>query len=61
MNPMATIDGSTLEGVPARTLWTLHNRGAETKRPDGVIRDPRAARLFGAISYQRLTPAELGR
>ncbi len=39
------IDGSTLEGVSATTLWTLHNRGTEAKRSDGVIRDPWAVTL----------------
>jgi O-methyltransferase involved in polyketide biosynthesis len=48
---MTAIDGSTLEGVSATTLWTLHNRGSEAKRSDGVIRDPWAVTLFDAISY----------
>jgi hypothetical protein len=43
---MTAIDGNTLEGVSATTLWTLHNRGAEAKRSDGVIRDC-AARFPG--------------
>lgn len=45
------IDGNTLEGVSATTLWTLYNRGTEAKRSDGVIRDPWAVTLFDAISY----------
>ena len=48
---MTAIDGNTLEGVSATTLWTLHNRGTEAKRSDGVIRDPWAVTLFDAISY----------
>ena len=51
---MTTIDGSTLEGVSATTLWTLHNRGTEAKRSDGVIRDPWAITLLDTISYDYL-------
>lgn len=45
------IRGDNLEGVSATTLWTLHNRGTEAKRPDGLIKDPLAAELFDAIEY----------
>lgn len=45
------ISGDSLKGVSATTLWTLHNRGTEAKRPDGVIQDPLAAELFDAIEY----------
>jgi hypothetical protein len=38
MGHMTVIDGSTLEGVSARTLWTLHDRGTEAKRCDGGVR-----------------------
>jgi len=48
---MTAIDGNILDGVSATTLWTLHNRGTEAKRSDGVIRDPWAVTLFDAISY----------
>jgi O-methyltransferase involved in polyketide biosynthesis len=48
---MTAIDGNTLDGVSATTLWTLHNRGTEAKRSDGVIRDPWAVTVFDAISY----------
>lgn len=51
---MAPISGDTLEGVSATTLWTLHNRGTEAKRSDGVLRDPRAVALFDSISYDYL-------
>ena len=45
---------TTLEGVSATTLWTLHNRGTEAKRSDGVIRDPWAVTLLDTISYDYL-------
>ena len=51
---MALISGDTLEGVSATTLWTLHNRGTEAKRSDGVIRDPWAVTLLDSISYDYL-------
>ncbi|WP_155943004.1 class I SAM-dependent methyltransferase [Mycobacterium sp. 141] len=51
---MSVIDGNSLDGVSATTLWTLHNRGTEAKRADGVIRDPRAVTLLDAIDYDYL-------
>jgi hypothetical protein len=48
---MTVIDGNTLEGVSATTLWTLHNRATEAKRSDGVIRDPWAVTLLDTIDY----------
>jgi hypothetical protein len=51
---MTAIDGNTLEGVSATTLWTLHNHGSEAKRSDGVIRDPWAVTLLDAIDYDYL-------
>lgn len=51
MSGLAGIDGTSLEGVSATTLWTLHNRATEAKRSDGVIRDPWAVSLFDAIRY----------
>jgi O-methyltransferase involved in polyketide biosynthesis len=51
---MTAIEGSTLGGVSATTLWTLHNRGTEAKRSDGVIRDPWAVTLLDAIDYDYL-------
>ncbi len=51
MTELSEVDGNMLDGVSATTLWTLHNRGAEAKRSDGVIRDPWAVTLFDAISY----------
>jgi O-methyltransferase involved in polyketide biosynthesis len=54
MDAMTAIEGNTLEGVSATTLWTLHNRGTEAKRSDGVIRDPWAVTLLDAIHYDYL-------
>lgn len=51
MNRFTSIDGSVLDGISATTLWTLRNRAAETKRSDGVIRDPWAITVFDAIDY----------
>ncbi|MEZ0051189.1 O-methyltransferase involved in polyketide biosynthesis [Mycobacterium sp. MAA66] len=51
---MTTIDGSTLEGVSATTLWTLHNRASEAKRRDGSLEDPYAVALFDTIDYDYL-------
>jgi O-methyltransferase involved in polyketide biosynthesis len=51
MTELSEVDGNALDGVSATTLWTLHNRGTEAKRPDGVIRDPWAVTLFDTISY----------
>jgi O-methyltransferase involved in polyketide biosynthesis len=51
---MAVIDGDTLDGVSATTLWTLHNRGTEAKRSDGAIHDPWAVMLYDSITYDYL-------
>ena len=40
-----------LAGVSETTLWTLHNRASEAKRPDRLITDPMAVRLFDTIDY----------
>lgn len=45
------IDGNTLQGVSATTLWTLRNRAVEAKRPDRVLDDPLAVMLYDAIDY----------
>jgi O-methyltransferase involved in polyketide biosynthesis len=45
------MSAEVLDGVSATALWTLHNRATEAKRPDGVITDPWAVRLFDALSY----------
>jgi O-methyltransferase involved in polyketide biosynthesis len=56
MTDLFRIDGSTLEGVSATTLWPLYDRGTEAKRSDGVIRDPWAVTLFDAI-MRRIRPS----
>jgi O-methyltransferase involved in polyketide biosynthesis len=48
---MAVINGDTLEGVSATTLWTLYYRATEAKRSDGAIRDPWAVVLYDSIAY----------
>ena len=40
-----------LTGVPETMLWTLHNRAAEARRPDGFLRDPDCVRIYDAIDY----------
>lgn len=51
---MTVIDGNSLQGVSATTLWTLHNRATEAKRPGGDITDPYAIAVFDAIDYDYL-------
>jgi O-methyltransferase involved in polyketide biosynthesis len=46
-----SINGEELDGVSATTLWTLRNRAVEASRPDALIDDPWAVRLYEAISY----------
>ncbi len=48
------IDGNTLAGVSATSLWTLHNRAWEARRPGGVIEDPLAVRVFDSVGYDYL-------
>lgn len=48
---MATIDGRTLAGVSATTLWTLRNRAEEALRSDSPYTDPLAVRLYEEIDY----------
>jgi O-methyltransferase involved in polyketide biosynthesis len=48
---MSVIDGNTLDGVSATSLWILSNRGLEARRSDGVIRDPWAVALRDSIDY----------
>lgn len=40
-----------LTGVPETMLWTLHNRASEAKRPDALLRDPQAVRVYDSIAY----------
>jgi O-methyltransferase involved in polyketide biosynthesis len=51
---MAALDGNTLDGVSATTLWTLHNRATEAARPGGQLEDPLAVELYAAIDYDYL-------
>jgi hypothetical protein len=56
MTDVFRIDGNTLEGVSATTLWTLHNRATEAKRFDGVraardIAYPRGRGLFKLAAW----------
>ena len=48
MNPKSTVD---LRGVPETMLFTLYNRAAEARRPNGFLRDPECLRIYGAIDY----------
>jgi O-methyltransferase involved in polyketide biosynthesis len=45
---------SNLTGVPETLLWPLWNRASEARRPDGILRDPEAVRIAGAIDYPYL-------
>ncbi|MFD4365848.1 class I SAM-dependent methyltransferase [Rhodococcus sp. NPDC058521] len=45
------IDGNTLDGVSATTLWTLRNRAEEALREDAVLEDPWAIALYKSIDY----------
>ncbi|MDY0884874.1 class I SAM-dependent methyltransferase [Dongia soli] len=40
-----------LTGVPETLLWTLYNRAAEARRPDGVLSDPHSVRIHDALDY----------
>ncbi len=43
--------GTGLEGVPETALWTLYQRAVEARRPDAVLRDPKAVELVDRIDY----------
>ena len=47
---MTAIGESAVEGVSA-AAWTLHERGMEAERSDGVIRDPLAVALLDRTHY----------
>ena len=47
----ATAVGADLEGVPETALWTLYHRAVEARRPDAVLRDPKAVELVDRIDY----------
>jgi O-methyltransferase involved in polyketide biosynthesis len=40
-----------LLGVPETMLWTLYNRASEALRPESLLTDPEAIRIFEAIDY----------
>lgn len=40
-----------LTGVPETMLWTLHNRANEAERPDTILHDPDAVRIYRSIRY----------
>ena len=40
-----------LDGVPETMLWTLHNRVSEAIRPDGILFDPDAVRIYESLDY----------
>jgi O-methyltransferase involved in polyketide biosynthesis len=42
---------ANLTGVPETMLWTLHNRAAEARRPDGILSDTECLRIYGSIDY----------
>ncbi|MEM6296251.1 MAG: class I SAM-dependent methyltransferase [Myxococcota bacterium] len=42
---------TNLTGVPETMLWTLHNRATESRRTDGVMKDPELERIYEAIDY----------
>ena len=48
MNPKIT---PVLEGVPETLLLALQARAAETARPDGLIRDPKALETLRSLEY----------
>ena len=39
------------EGVPATLLGTLYHRAVEARRPNGVLRDPKAVELVERLDY----------
>jgi O-methyltransferase involved in polyketide biosynthesis len=49
-----------LDAVPETLLWNLYHRAAEARRPDTVLRDPRAVELVETIDFpfeRRFGPA----
>jgi O-methyltransferase involved in polyketide biosynthesis len=46
-----------LGAVSETMLITLGCRAIETRRPDALLRDPRAAELVARLNYDRLKPA----
>ena len=46
-----TKTGFELGGVPETLLWNLYYRALEARRPNAVLRDPKAVELVDAIDY----------
>lgn len=49
-----------LDAVPETLLWNLYHRAAEARRPDTVLRDPRAVELVERVDFpfeRRFGPA----
>jgi O-methyltransferase involved in polyketide biosynthesis len=40
-----------LVGVPETLLWTLYHRATDARRPDAVLRDPKAVELLDRIDF----------
>ncbi|GAB3985416.1 class I SAM-dependent methyltransferase [Actinoallomurus acanthiterrae] len=40
-----------LDGVPETLLWNLYQRATEARRPDAVLRDPKAVELVDSLDY----------
>ncbi|MEM1405068.1 MAG: class I SAM-dependent methyltransferase [Pseudomonadota bacterium] len=45
------VNASSLADVPETMLWTLYGRAAEAGRRRGMLADPMAQEIFGAIEY----------
>jgi hypothetical protein len=43
-----------LEGVPETLLWTLYHRATEARRPDAVLRDPKAVEPPNVVKLETL-------
>src|SRR5215210_3484344 len=43
--------GFELGGMPETLLWNLYYRALEARRPNAVLRDPKAVELVDAIDY----------
>jgi O-methyltransferase involved in polyketide biosynthesis len=51
---MEKVDGNSLEGVSATSLWAVHSRAIEAKRPDSGFSDPLAVQLVDKIDFDYL-------
>ncbi|MFB6888338.1 class I SAM-dependent methyltransferase [Kitasatospora sp. NPDC056327] len=48
---MDSVEWPDPAAVPETALWTLWQRAVEARRPDAVLRDPKAVELVGRIDY----------